>query len=136
MTLACEDGRQVGAHKVVLIAPSTFFEKILIRNQHPHPLIYIKGGDGELQIYVCRGQTKLWYGFYPPRDLRLILPMGNRRFFISGGQIKPCHRKTYVSRGTYCLACITDGESQILHLSRSNQPEPLLGWYGFVPRET
>ena len=27
VTLACEDGRQVGAHKVVLIAPSTFFEK-------------------------------------------------------------------------------------------------------------
>ena len=27
VTLACEDGQQVGAHKVVLIAPSPFFEK-------------------------------------------------------------------------------------------------------------
>ena len=60
MTLACEDGRQVGAHKVVLIAPSTFFEKILIRNQHPHPLIYIKGGDADLRLSRS-DQTVVWF---------------------------------------------------------------------------
>ena len=43
MTLACEDGRQMEAHKVILAASSPFFEKILQRNKHPHPLIYLKG---------------------------------------------------------------------------------------------
>ena len=42
MTLACEDGQQVEAHKVVLIASSPFFQKILKRNKHPHPLIYMR----------------------------------------------------------------------------------------------
>ena len=40
--LACEDGQQVEAHKVVLIASSPFFQKILKRNKHPHPLIYMR----------------------------------------------------------------------------------------------
>ena len=43
VTLACEDGQQVEAHKVILAASSPFFEKILQRNKHPHPLIYLRG---------------------------------------------------------------------------------------------
>ena len=43
VTLACEDGRQLKAHKVVLAAMSPFFQEILKRNQHPHPLIYLRG---------------------------------------------------------------------------------------------
>ena len=43
VTLACEDGQQVEAHKVVLVASSPFFLSILKRNKHPHPLIYIRG---------------------------------------------------------------------------------------------
>ena len=43
VTLACEDGQQVEAHKVILAASSPFFEKILQKNKHPHPLIYLKG---------------------------------------------------------------------------------------------
>ena len=42
VTLACEDGQQVEAHKVVLIASSPFFQKILKRNKHPHPLMYMR----------------------------------------------------------------------------------------------
>ena len=43
VTLACEDGEQMEAHKVILAALSPFFDKILSRNKHPHPLIYLKG---------------------------------------------------------------------------------------------
>ena len=38
VTLACEDGLQVEANKVVLIASSPFFLNILKRNKHSHPL--------------------------------------------------------------------------------------------------
>ena len=34
VTLACEDGQQVEAHRVVLIASSPFFLNILKRNKH------------------------------------------------------------------------------------------------------
>ena len=43
MTLACEDGEQVEAHKVILAASSPFFQKLLQRNNHPHPLVFMKG---------------------------------------------------------------------------------------------
>ncbi|XP_023337730.1 protein tramtrack, beta isoform isoform X7 [Eurytemora carolleeae] len=42
ITLACEDD-QVQAHKVILSACSPFFRSILKRNQHQHPLLYLKG---------------------------------------------------------------------------------------------
>ena len=47
VTLACEDGQQVKAHKVILAASSPFFQNILKRNQHPHPLIYMRGLKSE-----------------------------------------------------------------------------------------
>ena len=43
VTLACEDGQQVQAHKVILAASSPFFEKILQNSKHPHPLIFLRG---------------------------------------------------------------------------------------------
>ena len=41
VTLVCEDGQQVDAHEVVLVASSPFFLNILKRNKNPHPLIYM-----------------------------------------------------------------------------------------------
>ena len=43
VTLACEDGRQVETHKLVLISASPFFLNLLKKNKHPHPLVYMKG---------------------------------------------------------------------------------------------
>ena len=40
VTLVCEDGQQVEAHKVILAASSPFFQKLLRGNKHP--LIYKK----------------------------------------------------------------------------------------------
>ena len=43
VTLACEDGQQLEAHKVILGASSPFFQKLFEKNTHPHPLIYMRG---------------------------------------------------------------------------------------------
>ena len=43
VTLACEDGKQIEAHKFILSSLSPFFEKILKRNKHPNPLMYLRG---------------------------------------------------------------------------------------------
>ena len=43
VTLACEDGQQVEAHKVILTSSSPFFMQLLRKNKHPHPLIYMRG---------------------------------------------------------------------------------------------
>ena len=40
VTLACEYGQQMEAHKVILASSSPFFEDILRKNKHPHPLHY------------------------------------------------------------------------------------------------
>merc|ERR1712204_34994 len=43
VTLACEDGQQVEAHKAILAFSSPFFFTLLRKNKHPHPLIYMRG---------------------------------------------------------------------------------------------
>ena len=40
VTLVCEDGQEVEAHKMVLVASSPFFLNVLKRNKHSHPLHY------------------------------------------------------------------------------------------------
>ena len=47
VTLASEDGHQIEAHKVILAASSPFFQNLLKRNRHPHPLIYMRGVKSE-----------------------------------------------------------------------------------------
>merc|ERR1712129_673845 len=47
VTLACEDGQQEEAHKVILVASSPFFQSLLRRNKHPHHLIYMRGVKSE-----------------------------------------------------------------------------------------
>ena len=43
VTLACEDGHQWEGHKIILAASSPFFQNLLKRNKHSHPLIYMRG---------------------------------------------------------------------------------------------
>ena len=47
VTLACEDGKQMEAHKVILATSSPFFQNLLMRNKHAHPLIYMRGVKSE-----------------------------------------------------------------------------------------
>ena len=43
VTLACEDGQQFEAHKVILAASSPSFHHLLKATKHAHPLIYMRG---------------------------------------------------------------------------------------------
>jgi len=43
VTLACEDGQQLEAHRVILASCIPFFSNIFRMNKHPHPLIYMRG---------------------------------------------------------------------------------------------
>ena len=45
VTLACEDGQQFEAHKVILVSLSPFFHNLLKRNKHTHPLHYAIRAD-------------------------------------------------------------------------------------------
>ena len=64
VTLACEDGQQLEAHKVILAASSPFFQKLLERNKHPHPLIYMRGLKSENLLaivdFLYRGEANVY----------------------------------------------------------------------------
>ena len=64
VTLACEEDKQVEAHKVVLAASSTFFQNVLKRNKHAHPLIYMKGMKYEdllaIVDFMYHGETNIY----------------------------------------------------------------------------
>ena len=47
VTLACEDGQQFEAHKVILVASSPFFHQLLKTNKHTYSLIYMRGIKSE-----------------------------------------------------------------------------------------
>jgi hypothetical protein len=63
VTLACEDDQQLEAHKVILSAASPFFQRILVKNPHQHPLIYLRGLKmAELKAilnFIYLGQTEV-----------------------------------------------------------------------------
>ena len=52
VTLACEDGTQLEAHKVILASSSPFFLEILKKNKHPHPLLYMRGLNSEILMAI------------------------------------------------------------------------------------
>merc|ERR1712129_21411 len=64
VTLACEDGQQVEAHKVILATSSPFFHNMLRRNKHPHPLIYMRGVKSEDLVaivdFLYRGEANVY----------------------------------------------------------------------------
>ena len=59
VTLACGDGFQVSAHKVILASSSPFFMNILKMNKNPHPLIYMRGMKSEDLVSIV---DFLYYG--------------------------------------------------------------------------
>ena len=52
VTLVCEDNIQIESHKIVLSASSSFFQNILKRNKHSHPLLYLKGVSNKSLVSI------------------------------------------------------------------------------------
>lgn len=54
VTLACDGDKQVKAHKVILSSCSPFFRKVLLKNPHQHPLLYLKDVKYKDLILIIR----------------------------------------------------------------------------------
>ena len=75
VTLVCEDGQQVEAHKVILAVSSPFFASLLKKNkhQHPDPLVYMRGYSQKILWRLLTFFTeerpvcirKVWMGSLP-----------------------------------------------------------------------
>ena len=59
VTLACEDGLQVEAHKLILAATSPFFQDLFRRNRHEYSMIYMRGVQSEDLVAII---DFLYYG--------------------------------------------------------------------------
>ena len=63
VTLVSNDQKQVLAHKVVLSACSAFFNNILAKNKHPHPMLCLDGINSgqldEILDYIYFGEVQI-----------------------------------------------------------------------------
>ena len=64
VTLACEDGKQFKAHKVILATSSPSLQNILRKNSHAHPLMYMRGMKSEdlvaIMDFLYCGEAKIY----------------------------------------------------------------------------
>ena len=64
VTLVSDDEKQISAHKVVLSASSNFFKKILVKNSHSHPLLYLSGVNSHslslVLDYIYQGEVQIY----------------------------------------------------------------------------
>ena len=63
VTLACEGGYTLEAHKVIVSSSSEVLSELLRQNRHPHPLIYLQGVDIKdlqaLKSFMYTGKAKV-----------------------------------------------------------------------------
>ena len=64
VTLVCQDGGKVEAHKVILASSSPFFMELFSENKHPHPLIYMRGLKLDVLLalldFLYLGESNIW----------------------------------------------------------------------------
>ena len=63
VTLSCEDGKQIDAHRVILAASSPIFKSLLAKQKHPNPLIFMRGMDSAnltaMVDFLYRGEANV-----------------------------------------------------------------------------
>ena len=64
VTLVCDDWKQLSAHRLILAASSPFFQDILRKNKHAHPIIYMRGVKSDdlkdVVDFLYFGETNLY----------------------------------------------------------------------------
>ena len=63
VTLVCEDGQRIEAHRLVLASSSLFFQDLLQREVNPHPLVFMRGLThntlAALVDYIYHGEAEV-----------------------------------------------------------------------------
>ena len=63
VTLVCEEDEQIEAHRLILTSCSPFFSKVLKRNTHSHPMIYMRGLKAKDLVaivdFIYHGETNI-----------------------------------------------------------------------------
>jgi hypothetical protein len=64
VTLACDGDTRIEAHRFILAGSSKFFSSVLKQQQHPHPLIYMRGMTaGQLSAvvdFIYHGEVNIY----------------------------------------------------------------------------
>ena len=94
VTIACDDD-QINAHKVILSAASPFFHKILKRNPHSHPLLYLRGTTTKyvqsLLDFIYSGETRV------PQEELEVKGLVDDKFIDSSKALEEKETKSHVS---------------------------------------
>jgi hypothetical protein len=63
VTLVCEEDQEVKAHRLILSACSPFFNTVFKKNQHIHPLLYMRGVEAKnlraIIDFIYQGETNI-----------------------------------------------------------------------------
>ena len=63
VTLACDDGVKIEAHKIILAASSSVLCNILQSYEHPHPLVFLRGLNyatlSQVLDFMYHGEVKI-----------------------------------------------------------------------------
>ena len=63
VTLVCGENQPIEAHRLILTACSPFFRKLLKRNKHPNPIIYMRGLKTNILVaildYIYHGEANI-----------------------------------------------------------------------------
>ena len=64
VTLSCYGDQKIEAHKVIMAASSNFFDKLLKKNKHSHPVIYMRAMNStqlsEVVDFIYHGEVNIY----------------------------------------------------------------------------
>ena len=94
VTLVCDEDQQVEVHKIILKSCSPFFSKVLTKNKHSHPMIYMRGAKAKtleaIVDFIYYGEANIYQDdlndfLVLAEELQLKGLSGNHSNIINGG---------------------------------------------------